>query len=281
MQPKVKKLLHKLSTFYKLNESILFLIFSRNFLHFVFNFSDHLKDIINILNKNSLFHGIVLQLPLPSKLSPHFYEIIDCITKQKDIDCISTENYNNISSYNHDSNIINNIIKNFQNTPENRWTSHSGLYPCTTLSIDQMIQIYQISCFKKNVVILGSSYLVGKPISKYFIRKGSYAYSCDVTTPNIKELIKNADILVTCTGSEIRLLPEDIKEDLVLFDVGINIGSKSKKIQGDVDVSLIKHKLKYYSPVPGGLGPLTVANMILNLYNSFLKIEHEKCFRFD
>ena len=183
-------------------------------------------------------------------------------------------------SYNSSENLPKSNFSNISNflDHQRRLRNFKKIFPCTALAIDQMIQIYNIDCYQKNVVILGRSYLVGTPISSLFFKKGAYVNVCDINTLNIKDLIKNADILVSCTGNEIKLTNKDVKNGLILFDVGVILDKKTKKIRGDIDIEDIKDKLQLYTPVPGGLGPLTVANMILNLYQSFLILENNKRF---
>lgn len=203
-------------------------------------------------------HGIVIQLPLPYDLHPDFHEILDTINPQKDIDCLTSVNYNNMIKYD-----LNDSLKSIE----------ENMYPCTAISIDQMLNQYQIEVENKNVVILGSSYLVGTPIQTLFTNKKGIVTILNNNNLNFKNIIKNADILVSCTGKEIILQNEDIKKDLVLLDVGIVCTEGKKEIRGDIDKTAIMENLKYYTPVPGGIGPLTVANMITNLYKSFLKLE--------
>ena len=230
---------------------------------------------IDMLNKNSLFHGIVLQLPLPKNFAADFQEIMDSIDKYKDIDCISTPNYNNTIFYNQGISPLKNKVTGQMPTPSSTILNEQS-YPCTALAVDQMLQFYGIDCSHKRVVVLGNSYLVGRPISTLFSRKGAFVSVCDLDSPFTKCLIKEADILVSCTGSEIKLGAADVKDGLVLFDVGIRFCPRTRRVKGDVDVSLIKEKLGFYTPVPGGMGPLTVANMIFNLYGSFARIEGER-----
>jgi methylenetetrahydrofolate dehydrogenase (NADP+)/methenyltetrahydrofolate cyclohydrolase len=230
------------------------------------------------VNQDDDSHGMVLQLPLPLHLHPSFFKIVKSISPLKDIDCISPDNYSNMSLYESGDSILPKYLKdNNHLISKNLEYLHGSrkIFPCTALSIDQMIFKYQINCEGKNVVILGKSYLVGTPINSLFVSKGAKVNICNINTKNIKELIKSADILVTCTGSQIDLEVDDFREGLILFDVGIAFEKETGIVRGDVNLEKIKERLGYFTPVPGGLGPLTVANMIHNLYLTFLKQQFE------
>lgn len=150
-------------------------------------------------------------------------------------------------------------------------TGSPKIFPCTALAIDQMLFKFEVPCLNQRVVILGKSYLVGTPINSLFVSKGAKVHVCNVHTKNKGKLIREADILVSCTGSSIRLGPGDIKEGVVIFDVGINVDPETGAVKGDICIEGVKDRVAMYTPVPGGLGPLTVANMIHNLYMAFLK----------
>lgn len=147
---------------------------------------------------------------------------------------------------------------------------HSNIYPSTSISMHQMLERYKVNVEEKKVVILGKSYLVGIPAKKLFEGKRGNVTILDKHDMHIKEQIKEADILVSCTGSPINLKKKDVKDGLVLFDVGIIYNESTKTIRGDVDKSDIINKLSLYTPVPGGIGPLTVSNMMNNLYQTYL-----------
>ena len=136
-----------------------------------------------------------------------------------------------------------------------------------------MLEKYKINVENKKVVILGKSLLVGLPAKKLFEEKKGNVIIFDKYDKDIKKHIKEADILVSCTGNPINLREKDIKSGLILFDVGIICSDNNKNIRGDIDNSQIINKLGMYTPVPGGLGPLTVANMINNLYQTYLHQE--------
>ena len=214
----------------------------------------------------------MLQLPLPQHLHPFFFDIVEHIDPVKDVDCISPENYSKMSSYESNQSLIQYLSENKDTISRSFEYFHGSrkIFPCTALSIDQMIFKYGIDCAGKVVVILGKSYLVGTPINSLFESKGATVQICTQKTKNQDLIIEQADILVSCTGNNITLNPEKVKQGLVLFDVGIGIDSETGLIRGDIQIEPIAHKLGLYTPVPGGLGPLTVANMIHNLYLSFL-----------
>ena len=118
------------------------------------------------------------------------------------------------------------------------------------------------------MVILGQSYLVGTPVASLFRRKGSRVLVGD--PDDCKREMGFADIIVSCTGTDIQIEPHEVKDDLVLFDIGILVDHSTGLVRGDVLLDNLFSKLSFYTPVPGGVGPLTVANVIHNLFCAFL-----------
>ena len=220
------------------------------------------------MNNNSSVNGIVLQLPLSSKLKPDLFKILNKLDSEKVVDYIFTDKDNNKfleESVQPESNNIDCFGYN-----KGRIQGMEKQVPCTVQAISQIINEYQIPCQGKKVVILGRSYLLGIPLEYFFLKKHSVVTVCDENSLDIMKHISEADILVSCTGTCIDLSLDNIKEGLIVFDMGIIISDQGKIIQGDIDCSKLIQKLSMYTPVPGGIGPLTVANLIQNLYLAYL-----------
>jgi methylenetetrahydrofolate dehydrogenase (NADP+)/methenyltetrahydrofolate cyclohydrolase len=211
-----------------------------------------LIDAINQLNQNDLVDGILVQLPLP----PHFNEekIINLINPNKDVDGFSPVS----------------IGKMVLGMPT--------FIPATPYGIMLMLEHYNIETSGKHAVVIGRSNIVGRPMSILLNQSGKYG-NCTVTvchsrTKNIKEICLTADIIVAAIG-----IPEFVKSDMVkdgavVIDVGITrVKDETKKsgfsIKGDVDFDAVSHKCSFISPVPGGVGLMTIAALLKNTLNAY------------
>jgi methylenetetrahydrofolate dehydrogenase (NADP+)/methenyltetrahydrofolate cyclohydrolase len=208
---------------------------------------------IKKLNTNTTVDGILLQLPLPAHLNP--LNIIQCISPDKDVDGL------------HPINVGKLLIGDPQ-----------GFVPCTPLGIKVMLERSSINVSGKHVVMVGRSNLVGKPIAALLMQHAEGA-NATVTvihskTQNPKEVCRLADILIVAIGKPRYLTADMVKEGAVIIDVGINKIEKSDnpqgyQIVGDVDFDAVKDKCSAISPVPGGVGPMTIAMLMSNTWKSF------------
>ena len=207
------------------------------------------KDLIEEiekLNKDDKIDGILVQLPLPAHIDE--LKIINAISPEKDVDGFHSVNLGKM------------IIG-----------DKTGFLPCTPYGIMQLLDEYGIDPAGKDTVIIGRSNIVGKPAAILFIEKSATVQVCNTKTKNIKEKIRNADIIIAAVGVPNFIKGEDIKEGAVVIDVGIN--RVNGKLCGDVDYEEVSEKAGYITPVPGGVGPMTIASLIKNtlLYNKELK----------
>ncbi len=205
-----------------------------------------LIDTIKHMNDNISIHGILVQLPLPQHLNTDL--ILNTVSHDKDVDGFHTINAGRL----------------FQNRD-------IGLIPCTPLGCIELLDHYNINVKSMNTVIIGCSNIVGLPLSMLLLQRGATITICHIDTKNTKELVQHADLIVSCCGVA-HLVKEDwIKKDAIIIDIGINkIIDNSKrgyKLVGDVDFDNVKNKCKYITPVPGGVGPMTVAMLMKNVYN--------------
>lgn len=200
-----------------------------------------IKDKILELNDYESINGIIVQLPIPSKFDTR--KLINLIDPSKDIDGLT--DYNKVR-------LINN---------------EPGFIPCTPLGILELLEYYNIDVFGKNVVIVGRSDLVSKPLFYLLLNKDATVTMCHSKTKDLRAYIKNADILISATGVK-HLIKEDmIKEGSTIIDVGIT--REDGKIYGDVDFDNIKDKVSFITPVPGGVGPMTVVMLSKNLLKGY------------
>lgn len=214
------------------------------FLHkkFVENITENeLIDEINKLNNNASVNGILIQMPLPSHINAK--TIQNSVIKEKDVDGLN------------DGNIID-LINN-----------KDSLIPCTAYGVLELLDKYKINVEGSNVVIVGRSSLVGMPLFHLLENKDATVTLCHSKTKNLKEKTKNADILISAVGKK-HLIKEDmVKEGAIVIDVGIT--KENNKLYGDVDFENVKEKALYITPVPGGVGPMTIASLAKNVLKAY------------
>ena len=203
---------------------------------------EELLQEINKLNKNDRINGILVQLPLPSHINE--LKIIDRISPEKDVDGF------------HVANIGKMVIG-----------DETGFLSCTPYGIMQLLEEYKIEIAGKDAVIIGRSNIVGKPMALMLIQKGATVQVCNSRTKDLRKKLNEADIIIVAAGVPKLLKKEDVKEGAVVLDVGIN--RVDGKICGDVDYEEVVEKASYITPVPGGVGPMTIASLIKNTFKSY------------
>ncbi len=205
---------------------------------------------INEINNDVSFHGILVQLPLPKKINSD--KIIHSINPNKDVDGFHPLNAGLLS------------------------IGKPGFIPCTPKGIMELLKYYGIDMVGKNVVVLGRSNIVGRPISILSSLNNKFANAtttlCHSKSKDIFNITKNADVIIIALGIPMFLKSNMINDNCVIIDVGINrVDHKNKKgykIVGDVDFSSIVNKVSAISPVPGGVGPMTIAMLVDNTIES-------------
>ena len=190
------------------------------------------------LNKDKTVNGILLQSPIPSNLDIN--EAFRTISPQKDVDGFNPVN-------------VGKLVLN-QDT----------FVSCTPYGIMKMFEKYNIDLTGKNVVILGRSNIVGKPLMHCCLNKNATVTVCHSKTQNLAQKAKEADILISAIGKAQFVTADMVKENAVVIDVGIN-RLENGKITGDVDFENVKEKASYITPVPGGVGPMTIAMLMNNV----------------
>ena len=198
---------------------------------------EELLNKIKELNSDEKVTAILVQLPLPAHINKN--RIIDAILPQKDVDCL---------------------------TPYNLGKLFSGeepyVYPCTPKGILLLLDEYNIKLEGKNIVVVGRSNLVGKPVAQMLLKRNATVTMCHSHTQNLSEITKTADIIVSAVGKKV-IGEKMLKSDCVVIDVGI-FRDENGKISGDVDFENVSKTAAYISPVPGGVGPMTIASLMLN-----------------
>lgn len=192
---------------------------------------------IEKLNNDSEVHGILVQLPLPKHIDAE--QILNAVSPQKDVDGF------------HPINVGKLVI------------GEAKLIPCTPLGILEMIKSTGDEIDGKLALVIGRSNIVGKPISTLLLQNNATVITAHSKTKNLDSLLEQADIIVSCVGSAYFLTGEEkVKETVTIIDVGNNY--KDGKLVGDVNLENFMGKVKYISPVPGGVGPLTITMLMRN-----------------
>lgn len=198
---------------------------------------DELLSLVEKLNGDEKIHGILVQLPLPKHIDEE--KIINAINPKKDVDAFHPVNVGKI------------MIGNFD------------FLPCTPAGVMELIDDAGIDLTGKNCVVVGRSNIVGKPQAMLLLHKNATVTICHSKTKNIKEITRNADVLVAAVGRAQMFDGDYIKDGAVVIDVGMN-RLENKKLVGDVDFESAEKKASYITPVPGGVGPMTIAMLMKN-----------------
>ncbi len=199
---------------------------------------NELNELIDMLNDDSSVHGILVQLPLPNHLNE--FDTITRILPEKDVDGLTPHNIGLLS------------------------TGKAVLKPCTPSGIIEMLNYYKISLEAKNVVIINRSNLVGKPLYHLLLQKNATVTTCHSKTKNLDKLCHDADIVITGVGNrdKFTLTSDMIKDGAVIIDVATT--HHDGNLKGDTDFDDMISKASFVSPVPGGVGPMTVAMLLKN-----------------
>ncbi|WP_338972572.1 bifunctional 5,10-methylenetetrahydrofolate dehydrogenase/5,10-methenyltetrahydrofolate cyclohydrolase [Spiroplasma endosymbiont of Panorpa germanica] len=212
------------------------------------NFLDSVKpqlvlDKIDKLNKDSKVDGILIQLPLPKEWNEE--DFLQAVDYSKDVDGFHYINQGKL------------------------YQGNETFVPCTPLGIIKLLEEYDINLKGQKVTVVGTSNIVGKPLIGMMINRGATVTACNKNTLNIKTHTKKADILISATGSQFLITKDMIKKGAIVIDVGITRDLKTNRLVGDVDFDSVCKKSGYITPVPGGVGPMTVQILIENTIKAY------------
>jgi methylenetetrahydrofolate dehydrogenase (NADP+)/methenyltetrahydrofolate cyclohydrolase len=199
---------------------------------------NELRDLVKSLNEDRNIHGILVQMPLPAHINE--FSIINTINPAKDVDGLTTSNAGLL---------VNGI---------------DSLVPCTPLGILRLLEHYEIVVESLNTVIVNRSKLVGIPLAHLLLQKNATVTICHSKTRELGKLLSEADLIVTAVGNAdgFQLKSNLVKEGVIVIDVGNN--RLNGKVTGDVDFESVKHKASWITPVPGGVGPMTITMLLSN-----------------
>ncbi len=200
-----------------------------------------LLSLIEKLNNNPAIHGILVQLPLPKTLNER--TILDAVSPEKDIDGF---HYMSVGK----------LVAN-----------ESGFYPCTPLGVIALLKAAGVKIAGAHAVVVGRSNIVGKPAALLLLHENATVTLCHSKTNNLPQICRQADILVAAIGKAQFVTADMVKQGAVVIDVGIN-RTEDGKLVGDVDFEAVAEKTSAITPVPGGVGPMTIAMLLANTLQS-------------
>ena len=212
---------------------------------------DKILEEVNRLNEDDTVDGYIVQLPLPKHISVE--KIIDRIDTTKDVDGFTPANFGKIDQ------------------------EHHSLLPATPMGIIELLGRYDIDTKGKHCVVIGKSHIVGMPMSILLAGPGDATVTlCHIHTKNLEEHTRSADIIVVAVGKPGLITGDMVKEGVVIVDVGTTrVPDSSKKngfaLKGDVEFESVEPKASYITPVPGGVGPMTIASLIMNTMIAYKK----------
>lgn len=209
---------------------------------------EELIELINKLNLDKTVNGILLQSPIPYHLN--ILEAFRAISPEKDVDGFSPLNVGKLAQ------------------------GQECFAACTPLGIMHLLKAYDIDVEGKHCVVIGRSNIVGRPMAELLLNADATVTICHSHTKNLAEITKTADVLVVAIGNPKFITADMIKDGAVVVDVGINRVANSKKIIGDVDFENVKEKCSYITPVPGGVGPMTIITLMDNVVKAYKKAEN-------
>lgn len=197
---------------------------------------DELLSVIDNLNCDNSIHGILVQLPLPKHIDKD--KVIDRIATEKDVDIFKTDSMGKLFEGRH------------------------SIAPCTPSGIMALLDEYKVDLEGKHCVVVGRSNIVGKPIAMMLMQRNATVTICHSKTKNLKEFCKMADVIVCAVGKTNLITDDMVKDGVVIVDVGINRNEQGK-VCGDVNIE-DKSRISYMTPVPGGVGPMTITMLLEN-----------------
>ena len=200
---------------------------------------DEVKNLIKTLSKDDKIDGILVQLPLPKGFNEN--EILSLIPENKDVDGFTSNNLGNLL------------------------LSKDCIVSCTPQAVITLLKETNVELAGKHAVVIGRSNIVGKPVSLLLLQENCTVSICHSKTANLKEICLSADIIVAAVGKTHLVKQDMVKDGAIVIDVGIN--RTKNGLKGDVDFDEVSKKASFITPVPGGVGPMTIAMLLVNTYN--------------
>lgn len=228
-----------------------------------------INEIINVIhsiNNDERIHGLLILFPLPRRINGR--RVVNALLPEKDIDGLGSISVGRLAAeesafqlFNQEQDIANSFSP-----------SITGFLPCTPFGVIRLLEYYNIALKGKHVVVLGKSLAVGKPLAMMLLAKEATVTVCHRETADLTFFTKNADIICSATGVRGLIKGDMVKKGAVIVDIGIVV-LPDGSVTGDVDFNSVEEKASYITPVPGGVGPVTIAMLIENTLKSAQKHE--------
>ena len=202
-----------------------------------------LFDKIEQLNNDENVNAILVQLPLPKHIDAK--AVLEKINPIKDVDCFHPYNMGCIAT-----------------------GTKPYVYPCTPKGIIRLLEYYNIALEGKHAVVIGRSNIVGRPVAQMLLNENATVTVCHSKTVNLSEITKTADILISAVGQKNLVKSDMVKDGVIVIDVGMN-RTDDGKLCGDVDFYAVESKASYITPVPGGVGPMTICSLMQNTFDLY------------
>lgn len=208
---------------------------------------DAIEETIIMMNQNPNIDGILIQLPLPEHVDTT--KLLELVSPDKDVDGFHPYNVGRLT------------------------VGLDGFVPCTPLGVMHLLQEYDIDVKGKNCVVVGASNIVGKPMALLLLNADATVEVCHIFTDDLKKHTLNADIIFVGVGVENLITQDMVKENVIIVDIGVNKNAKGNLV-GDVDFANVGKKASFITPVPGGVGPMTIAMLLSNSLKA-AKLHHK------
>ncbi len=219
-------------------------------------------NIVHSINHDERINGLLILFPLPKRINPR--RVVNAITPDKDIDGLGSISVGRLAA-------DESTFQLFRERPEEIIDKYepliTGFLPCTPFGVIRLLEYYRVPIKGRHVVVIGKSLAVGKPLSLMFLAKEATVTVCHRETHDLSYFTRQADIICSATGVTGLIKEDMVKEGAVVVDIGINV-LPDGRIVGDVDFENVSRKCSYITPVPGGVGPVTIAMLLENTVRS-------------
>lgn len=223
---------------------------------------NEILNLVHSINHDERINGLLILFPLPKRINPR--RVVNAITPDKDIDGLGSISVGRLAA-------DESTFQLFRERPEDIIDKYepliTGFLPCTPFGVIRLLEYYRVPIKGRHVVVIGKSLAVGKPLSLMFLAKEATVTVCHRETHDLSYFTKQADIICSATGVTGLIKEDMVKEGAVVVDIGINV-LPDGRIVGDVDFENVSRKCSYITPVPGGVGPVTIAMLLENTVRS-------------
>lgn len=223
---------------------------------------NEILNLVHSINHDERINGLLILFPLPKRINPR--RVVNAITPDKDIDGLGSISVGRLAA-------DESTFQLFRERPEDIIDKYepliTGFLPCTPFGVIRLLEYYRVPIKGRHVVVIGKSLAVGKPLSLMFLAKEATVTVCHRETHDLSYFTRQADIICSATGVTGLIKEDMVKEGAVVVDIGINV-LPDGRIVGDVDFENVSRKCSYITPVPGGVGPVTIAMLLENTVRS-------------